>query len=93
LTLHRLEIPDVLRVSFATTNAIESPFSFARKVTRNVKRWRSDTIQSQRWIASALIQVEKRFRKVRGYKSMSVLVAALEAAHAKKQKSTHQNVA
>jgi transposase-like protein len=93
LTLHRLAIPGVLRVSFSTTNAIESPFSFARKVTRNVKRWRSDTNQSQRWIASALIQVEKRFRKVRGYKSMSVLVAAVEEAYAKKQQSARQNVA
>jgi putative transposase len=93
LTLHRLEIPDVLRISFSTTNVIESPFSFARKVTRNVKRWRSDTNQSQRWIASALVQVEKRFRKVRGYKSMSVLVAAVEGAYAKKQQSAQQYVA
>jgi putative transposase len=81
LTLHRLEIPPCLRVSFATTNLIESPFSHVRTVMRNVKRWRTGTTQTERWTATALLEAEKRFRKVRGHKSMSVLVAALEAAH------------
>ncbi|MBF8286120.1 MAG: Amidohydro 3 protein [Anaerolineales bacterium] len=52
-----------------------------RTVMRNVKRWRKGTTQTQRWTATALLEAEKRFRKVRGYKSMSVLIAALEAAH------------
>lgn len=81
LTLHRLEIPPCLRTSFATTNLIESPFSHVRTVMRNVKRWRKGTTQAQRWTATALLEAEKRFRKVRGYKSMSVLIAALETAH------------
>jgi transposase-like protein len=81
LTLHRLEIPPCLRTSFATTNLIESPFSHVRTVMRNVKRWRRGTTQTQRWTATALLEAEKRFRKVRGYKSMSVLIAALEAGH------------
>lgn len=81
LTLHRLEIPPCLRTSFATTNLIESPFSHVRTVMRNVKRWRKGTTQTQRWTATALLEAEKRFRKVRGYKSMSVLIAALETAH------------
>lgn len=79
LTLHRLEIPPCLRTSFATTNLIESPFSHVRTVMRNVKRWRKGTTQTERWTATALLEAEKRFRKVRGYKSMSVLIAALEA--------------
>jgi transposase-like protein len=81
LTLHRLDVPPCLRTSFATTNLIESAFSHVRTVMRNVKRWRTGTTQTQRWTATALLEAEKRFRKVRGYKSMSVLIAALVAAH------------
>lgn len=79
LTLHRLGIPSVLRVSFSTTNLIESSFSRVRTVIRNVKRWRSDTNQTQRWTAAALLEAEKRFRRVKGYKSMSVLKSNVEA--------------
>ncbi len=85
LTLHRLGIPPVLRVSFSTTNVIESSFSRVRTVMRNVKRWRSGTNQTQRWTASALLEVEKRFRRVKGYRSMSVLKSCLEATARSKQ--------
>lgn len=77
LTLHRLGIPDVLRKSFSSTNLIESAFSQGASVMRNVKRWRNSN-QIQRWTATSLLEAEKRFRKVKGYRSMVVLVAALE---------------
>lgn len=79
LTLHRLGIPSILRKSFSTTNLIESPFSHVRTVMRNVKRWRKGTSQTLRWTATALLEAEKRFRRVKGYKSMSVLKSNLEA--------------
>ena len=44
---------------------------------KNVKRW-SNNNQIQRWVATSLLQAEKKFRRVRGYKSMGVLVPALE---------------
>lgn len=84
LTLHRLGLPEILRKSFSTTNLIESPFSFVRKVLRNVKRWQTNTNQAQRWIAAAALQMQGRFRKIRGYRSMSVLRSALEAEAEKK---------
>jgi transposase-like protein len=84
LTLHRLGIPPVLRKSFQTTNLIESSFSFVRKVLRNVKRWQTNGTQAQRWIAAAALQLEKRFRRVTGCKSMSVLRSALETEALKK---------
>lgn len=77
LAMHRLNLPEVLRKSFSTTNLIESAFSQGSTVMRNVKRW-SNNNQKQRWVATALLQSEKKFRKVRGHKSMSVLVASLE---------------
>ena len=79
LTLHRLEIPPVLRRSFQTTNLIESSFSYVRKVLRNVKRWQTNSSQAQRWIAAAALQLQRRFRRINGSKSMSVLRSALEA--------------
>jgi len=77
LTVHRLELPDILRKSFSTSNLIESAFSQGKAVMHNVKRW-SNNNQIQRWVATSLLQAEKKFRKVRGYKSMSVLKSALE---------------
>jgi transposase-like protein len=79
LTLHRLGVPPVLRVHLQTTNMIESPFSYARRVMHNVKRWRPNTNQAARWIAAGLLQAEKRMRRIKGYKSMAVLRTALEA--------------
>lgn len=77
LTLHVLAVPDLLRNSLSTTNLIESTFSFAETIMHNVKRWRN-SMQRMRWCSTAFLRAEKQFRRVRGYKSMPVLVAALE---------------
>lgn len=92
LAIHRLNLPDVLRKSFSTTNLIESAFSQGSTVMRNVKRW-SNNNQKQRWVATALLQSERKFRKVRGHKSMSVLVTALEQLVAQKGLDKIQKVA
>ncbi len=93
LTLHRLGIPPVLRVSFATTNLIESSFSYVRTVLRNVKRWQTNSTQAQRWIAAASLQLEKRFRRIKGCKSISVLRSALEAEALKKGGAQQESAA
>lgn len=77
LTLHRLGIPEALRTSFSTTNLIESTFSFAETIMHNVKRWQNP-MQRLRWCSTAFLRAEKQFRRVRGYKSMPVLLNALE---------------
>ena len=77
LTLHKLDVPPVLRISLASTNLIESTFARSRSVMRNVKRWKNSS-QRQRWLATALVEAEKKFRKIRGFKSMSVLLSALD---------------
>ena len=33
----------------------------------------------QRWVASALVEAEKRFRPIRGYRDLQPLVRALDA--------------
>ena len=79
LTIHKLGLPDVLRRSLSSTNIIESAYSRHRHVTRNVKRWMSAD-QKRRWTATALLEAERSFNRIKGFKSMSVLVAALDAA-------------
>ena len=76
LTLHRLEASALLRTSFSSTNLIESAFSQGRTTMRNVKRWMNSG-QRHRWIATALLEGEKRFNKVRGYRSLPILVNAI----------------
>lgn len=78
LTIHKLGLPDLLRKSLSSTNMIESTYSRYRHVTRNVKRWKN-VEQKMRGAATALLEAERSFRKLRGFKSMSVLAAALEA--------------
>lgn len=86
LTVHRLQLPDVLRRSLLSTNIIESAFSRYRDVTRNVKRWRNDN-QKRRWAATALLEAERSFRRIKGCRSMSVLVAAIEREVAKSEQN------
>ena len=76
LTLHRLEIPDSLRKSLRTTNAIESCFDMTRKYCRNVKRWRKGNMTT-RWAGTMLMEAQKRFRRVKGFRAMAKLFVAL----------------
>ena len=80
LTLHRLGIPEALRRSLRSTNPIESCFSMTKKFCRNVKRWQSADM-ALRWAGAMLQEAQKRFRRLKGYRSMSVLVASLNGVH------------
>jgi putative transposase len=92
LSVHRLGLPDILRKSFSSTNIIESTFSVGRDVMHNVKRW-STNDQVHRYLATSLLEAEKHFRKIRGYRSMSVLVAALDQEMVKVKFASQINVA
>lgn len=50
--------------------------SVGATVGRKVKRWRNGTMVL-RWTAAGLLQAEKRFRHVRGYREMPLLENAL----------------
>lgn len=78
LTVHKLHIPQQLRMTLASTNVIESAFSIVETVCRNVKRWHGGD-QRERWIGSGLLVAEKQFRRVRGHKQIPVLIRVLEA--------------
>jgi putative transposase len=92
LTVHQLQLPEILRKSFSTSNGIESAFSQGSTVMHNVKRW-SNNNQIQRWVATSLLQSEIKFRRIRGFRSMSVLVTALEQHLAQRDIDTKQKAA
>jgi putative transposase len=76
LTVLRLALPPTLRRTFATTNAIENMNGSLRRIARNVKRWKDETM-IRRWVALGIVEAEKGFRRVKGHKDMPLLVAAL----------------
>jgi transposase-like protein len=78
LTVMRCGLTDWLTRTLATTNPIEFINGRIRETTHNVKRWESGTMVL-RWLAVALDEASKTFRKLRGYKGMPKLVEALRA--------------
>src|SRR5437016_12509986 len=89
LTVTRLGLPKELRRSLACTNIIENVMGTVRRVCRNVKRWRSAAM-AMRWTAAALQEAAKGFRRLKAYKQLPALRAALEAHH---NKDSHGNIA
>ena len=76
LTLHRLGVVGALALSFTTTNVLESINAQLGRLTRNVTRWRNGD-QKHRWVASALLDIEPRLRRVKGYRALPQLRAAI----------------
>ncbi len=77
LTLHRLGLAEELRLSFATTNVIESIQAHIGRLTDHVDHYRNSE-QKLRWIGTALLEIEPRLRRVRGMKHLPALRAALQ---------------
>ena len=78
LTVHALGVGGTLRRSLATTNPIESAFDTVRQISRRVKRWR-DGNMAMRWAGTGLVTAQSQFRRVKGYKQMTTLIAALDS--------------
>jgi putative transposase len=78
LTVLRLGLRSSLARTFATTNAIENLNGTLRRVLRNVKRWRGESM-IRRWVALGIAEAQRGFRRVKGYRQMQVLVAALRS--------------
>lgn len=78
LTVMAFGLPEWLERTLSTTNAIENLIGSSRDLSRRVKRWR-DARMIVRWIATACIEAEKRFHRVRDHKGLKLLVAALRS--------------
>ena len=79
LTVTRLRVQGPLLRTLRSTNTIENLNGTIKHVSRNVKRWRSGSM-IVRWAVTALIEAESKFRRVRGYRDIAKLDAALNTA-------------
>lgn len=77
LTLHRLGLFEHLGISLKTTNCIESLNSQLAQYTRRVSYWKNSN-QRQRWIATALLEIEPSLRKIKGYQFLPLLKNNME---------------
>ncbi len=76
LTLHRLGVFRELGISLKTTNCLESLNSLGAQRVGKVDRWRNSD-QKQRWLAAALLDIEPRLRRVKGFRALPLLRRAL----------------
>ena len=76
LTVMALHLPETLDRVLSSTNLIENLFSRVREVARRVKCWQGGTM-ILRWIAAGVLEAERHFRKVAGYRALPRLAAAL----------------
>lgn len=73
LTVHKLGLKGDLKRILSSTNSIESMFSMSRRYKRNVKKWKKNTNHIERTLIVTLMEAERRFRRVRGYRELKDL--------------------
>jgi hypothetical protein len=78
LTLHRLGVMATMGLSLKTTNLVESINAGVGRRTDKIDQWRSSD-QKHRWLATTQLDLEPRLRRIRGYRALPLLRAALEA--------------
>jgi transposase-like protein len=78
IALQFLDVPNTLHRNLLSTNAIENSFRNTRNKLGRVTRFRAETDQATRWLAFALLEVEKGFRRISGYMDIPKLMKALE---------------
>ena len=77
LTLHRLGVYGVLGRSLKTTNCLESVNALVEERCAKVDSWKNSN-QKHRWLATALLDIEPRLRRVKGFKHLPKLREAIQ---------------
>jgi len=77
LTILRLGVSATLTRSLRSTNPIENLNSALKHLARRVKRWRGGTM-ALRWAVTGILEAEKRFRRIKGYRDLPALSIALD---------------
>ena len=78
IALQSLDVPNTLHKNLLSTNAIENSFRNVRRKLGRVTRFRAETDQASRWLSFALLEAEKGFRRISGYRDLPHLTVALE---------------
>jgi putative transposase len=86
LTLTRLAVRGNLKRTLESTNPCESMIEIVRRTQRKVKRWSSGEM-ALRWTAAGMLEAERQFRKIIGYRELATLVIAIERDHDHRQHS------
>lgn len=76
LTLHRLSVFRELGMSLKTTNALESIHARVESRIAKVDHWKNSE-QKQRWLATALLDLEPRLHRIKNFRALPLLRAAL----------------
>lgn len=77
LTLFTLGVPDTFNKPLLSTNSIENSIRNMRRLLGRVTRWRAETDMASHWMAAAMLEAEKGFRRIQGYRQMPLLISAL----------------
>ena len=77
LTLNRLGIRGQLKRTLESTNPCESMIECVRRTSRNVKHWSSGEM-ALRWTAAGMLEAERQFRRIIGYRDLAKLAVAIE---------------
>ena len=83
LRLFHLEVPNSLHRTLLSTNSIENVFKNLRRHLGRVCRWRENTGQADRWMASGLQLAQRGFRRISGHEDLGKLATALRPQEAK----------
>jgi len=78
VVLQSLDVPNTLHRNLLSTNAIGNLFCNTHNKLGRVTRFRAKTDQATRWLAFTLLEAEKGFRRISGYKDFPKLMTALE---------------
>jgi putative transposase len=81
LTVNRLGIGGSLLQTVDSTNPVESMIEIVRDHARRVKNWSSGEM-ALRWAAAGMLAAQTQFRRVKGFRELPQLAAALERATA-----------
>ena len=84
VTLQGLGIDGTLDRKLRSTNAIENLNSGIATYSKNVKRWQSGSMVV-RWMSAAIVEAEKKFRRVHGRRDIEKLVRALALVEDKEE--------
>ena len=71
-TVNALGLPSALRRCLSTTNLLDAAHSGTRGLLRRVTTWR-DGSMAARWVAAAMVEMEKSFRKIQGHHQLWML--------------------
>jgi transposase-like protein len=79
LTVTRLGVTGSLLRTVMGTNPVESMIEIVRDHARNVKRWQPGDMRL-RWAAAGMLAAATQFRRIKGYRQLPQLAAALRHA-------------